>query len=1229
MRSGDDNTGHASGGLARAERVLRSIRASARVQLLLQRAGLILAYALAAALGAGLLDFVLRPPMGLRLVLLALGASGVGVLLWRWIVPAARFAPDLTELALRVERLEEAKQAGLRGRLASGLELSRRADESTLEGSLSAEAARETARRFETISGRVRLGDPHRLRRTLLALVAIGVPVAALTAWAPMMLRIGAARVLTPWADVSWPKRTGVADASRPVAHAIDAALPLRAAVTRTSHPPGRTDVAVRYRLIVNGREGPLHRAMLTPQRRTVEVETPGAAPVSGELYERLLEPAALSAAEQDAGASIELEYWFETEDDRTPAWRTVLVHPPAVLSASVTVDPPAYASDVLAGRTDIARGERDAGNGRDERATISPILGGSRVTLALTLNKEVPTPSERGQLAAFLAGVAPGLDRQAGLSAGFNGTSWRISWDSGAPLRVPIVLRDQFGIESNDPAVFRFETVEDRPPTAAVIEPGQDESVLATAVIDAVGEGRDDVALSWTMLTRQVARPPAGSAGAPPDPVGEPMEASRADATPGTPATRLRAAASVSMPSLGVAPGDEVRLVAKAGDIFAQHDASRSPAVSSTRRLRIITESEFVEQLRAELAGVREAAKRLVQDQARLASDRPKAAGDPAQAGEQRERQEGLGGRMPAMGEVIARVQRRTERNGLEDRALAGLLQDAAGALSDAQAASAEAERALGRLQARAQGQAASPDEQAAARAQEQVGDALTQLADMLDRGQDTWAVRRTLEKLISDQKQTTAQTRAAGGQTQGLSPEQLTQQQREDLARVSRRQEELSQRTAALTEQLEHRSEEVQKNDPGQAQAMQAAAQRARGAGVVDKQHQAGEQVAQNQTSQAQQLQEQAEQALEQMAQELDKSEQRRDEALRRMLADLLRSIDGLIRDQEHELGRLGEASAGHDAGTLDTPMISLNRNTLATAQTAREQSREAGKVADLLDSAGTSQSAAIVAIRLPDYPEADANERQSLRRLREAGDEAKKLDEEAAKRDQDRKRAELLKAYREALELQSALNAETAPLLGKEPDRRERVAARRLGERQDEIRASLQKLREQTSEVADSGMFDFAHQRLDTAAREAGEMLARAETSPGVGVRQQTIARVLHALVEALKQDQQDKDAFREGDEGGGGGGGGGAGGNQPLIPPIAELKLLRMMQEEAFDRTRLADSENREAAEVASLQRELNRKGEELLEKLSPPHPEEEQAPPEEPAPEPPPHQEGTR
>jgi hypothetical protein len=419
-----------------------------------------------------------------------------------------------------------------------------------------------------------------------------------------------------------------------------------------------------------------------------------------------------------------------------------------------------------------------------------------------------------------------------------------------------------------------------------------------------------------------------------------------------------------------------------------------------------------------------------------------------------------------------------------------------------------------------------------------------------------------------------------------------------------LASKQNELAQKAAAAVEALRQRGEQMQASDPGQAKSMQQAAQRAQQQQLENQQREAAKKIQENKTGEAEEDQQKAAATIEQMLEDLDDVQQKRDEALRRQLAEVMDSLKQLIERQEGELAALGAAVLGGSDAIkgLDKGMISLHRDTLAVQDRVAEQMREADLLRELLGAAGEAQSMAISSLRQApaDAAEADGHERTSLARLNEALAEAQRLAKEAEGREQGRQKAMLLKKYREALEAQVAVLAETSPLVGTTLSRKDRGAARALGARQLDLRESLVAVRGEVKELAEAKVFDAALTRLDVAMKGAGDTLAQGEAPASVGRQQQTSVDVLRALVDALKDAQDNKD-FKEANEGGGGGGGGG-GGPQPLIPPIVQLKLLRGMQAEAASRTRAASEGKDDLAEVTSLQQELETLGRGIIEEL---------------------------
>jgi hypothetical protein len=1196
----------ASAAIAPVVRELRRLRSSSRRRLLVSAVGLVLAVYIIGAVLVGGTDYALRLPAWLRVGFWVVGLATLIMVIRKWWIPAWRFRPSLTDVALRLEQTDDAKKAGLSGVLASGIELAARAHEEGVTGTLSEEVALDAARRLALIRPKAALLRNGGVRVSLAALALSLVPVGILGALSPALFFIGTQRVLLPWAGASWPKRTAIADITRLDAHPLGAALPLRALLTKTQRSVGQTDVSVKYRLEVNGSGGLVRSMLLTSQgARNPAQGQQAIAAETGELFERLFEPSALLAA--GASRDAELIYWFETSDDRTEERRILLVEPPAIRSASVVVEPPAYAVGKLREGAAFVQGTRDAGHGVDQRSMVGPILAGSRVKLSLELNKPLAGPADNRpeSLAAFVAAATPGLVGAKGLTGSFAPAAWTFEWTLESSRQVGVNLVDEHKIRAVDDAIFRFEATADRAPTVLVVDPAQDETVLPTAVIPAAAEARDDVALSSVELWTQRAERDPTSIGSAAESKGAPERAAVGAEVP-TPGEPARATTELSLSGMELKPGDELWLTGVAVDVFASEGKSREPVVSPVRRLRIISETEFVEQVRHDLGALRDSAVRLQKEQARLAGARQAAATDADEAARQSPQQDAVRERLGPMDDSIERLAKRLERNRLDDDSLAGVLKDAGELLDQAAQSASEAKRALDELKRPPATQEERDREaQALADAQQQVDESLNELAQMLDSGKDSWAVRRQLEKLLTEQRQVSAQTKAAGEQTRGKAENELSSKEREDLERLATKQRELAQQAAATIESLRQRAEQMQQADPGQSESMKQAAQRALQQQLENSQREAAKKVQENKTGEAEQEQKKAEETIEEMLEDLDDVQQKRDEALQRELAEVIESLQQLIERQTTELASLGAAViAGSDAiQKLDQGMISLRRDTLAVEDRVEEQMPDAGYLRELIVAAGEAQSVAVSALRATpsDAAEADEQERTSLSRLNEALAEAQRLADAAEDREQGRKRAMLLKKYREALEQQAVLNGETKPLVGATLTRKDRGTARALGTRQLELRESLATLRRETTELSEAKVFDAALTRLDVAMSGAGSSLAQGEAPASVGRQQQTSVDVLRAIVDALKDAQQD-DEFRQAGESGGGGGGSGGGQPQGLLPPVAQLKLLRGMQAEAAGRTRAAAEGQDDLGEVSRLQSELERLGREVLEEL---------------------------
>jgi hypothetical protein len=1172
---------------------LRTLRATARALLVLQRAALIAATLLLAAALGGALDYVLRTPAPIRIGVWLFAMASVVYWFRRLVVPAAHFRPTLTDLALRVERQHMEDRAAAPGSspLAVGVGLAQSTVADSSDGAVAASLDLAARRLVEAgltppqIARSIRWAPAARSAAAF-ALVCGACLLAA--ASSPRLFAIGLTRTLLPWAHAPWPKRTAVVDVTALQAHPVGSSIPIRAAVTHTDRPEGRTDVWAVFRTIRGFEPGPSRRVLLTPQSRRVLVGDLSPEVRDGELFERLIDP---ELSSPHLGESMTLEYWLETADDRTDSATIALVEPPAVLAVQASITPPPYA---VASGERFNAGQHDMGPGTDDRSQLGPVLAGSRVSLDIALNKPVVGAP------AMLGIDIPGAELS------LKGERWTVAFDAAASTRIPLAITDEFGISATSEPVFTIDVQQDQPPTTVVTAPPHDESILARATVAVEGEARDDVGLASLVLRSRHAVPPKGSVGAPPEPSAEFSSIAELAPEPASDPRRAVVSGSIDLSAQDLKPGDELWISTLAADAFAQAGANgeaktHAPVESAIRKLKIIDEGQFVDQILAELGGVRQSAQRLDDDQKRLMQ----ATADRAASSQNQRAQEQIGDRAVPLREALARTAARLIRNNLNDPSLAGIVRDASAIAASAKERAADAQAA----QQRAAGKDDAESIEAVRSAQQKVRDELARLTDLLERGRDSYAARRNIESILNDQTALAEQTAAAGQQSAGKPLEQLDAPQRDQLRSLAEQQRQLAKRTEEALDDLASRAKRLKETDPTQADALQSAAQRGRSSRVASQQQQASQQIDQNRTQIAQDAQQEAIKSLEGMIGDLDQGQKRRDQSLRRMLADVVQEIERLAREQDAQIAALAAAAPAGELAPLAQPLIKLNQDTVGLSSRVRTAFKELEAVNEPLLAAARAQGTAAAALRAApaDAPKADANQRLSLARLNDALELAKKLQEQADERDQEQRRDELRQAYRQALEQQVIIKDQTSPLVGKELSRRDRLAARELGERQEALRAQIALVREQTSDIASSGLFELAHTRFEDATRAAAKSLSESVADATVARRQDSAVRVLRSLVDALTQPpEKDKD-FRDMEAGGGGQGGGD--GQQPpegLIPPFAELRLLRLVQEELVQRTRAqgdaAAPDAAELQELGKLQDEIFRQGQALIEKL---------------------------
>jgi hypothetical protein len=218
-------------------------------------------------------------------------------------------------------------------------------------------------------------------------------------------------------------------------------------------------------------------------------------------------------------------------------------------------------------------------------------------------------------------------------------------------------------------------------------------------------------------------------------------------------------------------------------------------------------------------------------------------------------------------------------------------------------------------------------------------------------------------------------------------------------------------------------------------------------------------------------------------------------------------------------------------------------------AVGSAAKKMESAAGKMSNSDSSAGEDQQ-------------------QSVADLDRAKDELEKAIEEAKQQLQNQALAKIETMLREMLQAQQALSKSTIELEGKKPAGGEfdRPQLAKLGEVTD----AEGKLAGRSGEVLDlvkkegtTVVFPLILEKVKTDLLSVQKLLADKQTGRFTQSVQKEVEDSLAQLIAALQAEQRKRK--------GGGGGGKGGGGKAPLVPPEAELRMLRMMQLQINGRT----------------------------------------------------------
>lgn len=482
---------------------------------------------------------------------------------------------------------------------------------------------------------------------------------------------------------------------------------------------------------------------------------------------------------------------------------------------------------------------------------------------------------------------------------------------------------------------------------------------------------------------------------------------------------------------------------------------------------------------------------------------------------------------------------------------------------------------------------------------AQKQASD---ELAETLKRLEDIGSLNAmidSIQKMLDAQRELSEQTKAIMSRNVGKKPDQMSAADRKKLEELVAEQQKLADASQKAMDRLGKTADQLNKSDPASAEAMRQAQKQGQRQNVSQNQKQASQQMQQNKQSDAKQSQQQAELGLETMLNELRDAQKRKLAELQKKLAELQQQIEILIRRQSgHNVDNLtlqgGEVlekqketvtllleKSGKKPGEKPELPRLLNGQG-QTERNARDIGKKAGDLPDGAEPASRLTRAATqmerAAVHLRDKKLTDAYEPPQLQALSTLEEAKRLIDEQKDKVDDELAQQEkeaIRQAYIRIKNEQQKLSDETTRLEGARNPQGvlNRADVIRLGQ----LPTEQQKLAEQVRKVGEdlaslkSTVYTWANKQIETQMGELKSDLGGQKTGVPTQRKHKQVLDDLQAMIDNLKVNPREQKF-----ENGGNGGGEGQGSGQNPMPPEAELRLMKSLQQVINGQTVEADA-----------------------------------------------------
>ena len=469
----------------------------------------------------------------------------------------------------------------------------------------------------------------------------------------------------------------------------------------------------------------------------------------------------------------------------------------------------------------------------------------------------------------------------------------------------------------------------------------------------------------------------------------------------------------------------------------------------------------------------------------------------------------------------------------------------------------------------------------------QKAIADELQSMLDGLSQFETYRGVVKDLKDTLTAHEQAMKQTAeaAANRDLMGKELDKLTPGQKADLANLAERQAAVSKKLQATKEKMEQMADKLKEADPLAAEAMRDAADQVGKQGTAGKIGEAADKLEKNQMGDAHTNQEQARDDLKAL---VDAVQNRRERELSKLIRDLKQAeaeLNQLAKRQTENLNKTREAKKNPDAQARAEELKKLAKEQAEIQKQTESQLKKLSKLnaenaAKAAARASGKMSQAQKGLEEDQGDQAEQQEDDALADLAEAEKEAKEARKEAEEQLAMERLAKMSDQLRSLSERQHKIVSET--------ENYEKLRLQREGKFTSPQRAGVRNLsavqeaiKDETGELIEklegAPVFTLTLKRATVGMDTTTSRLQALKTDDPTQRAARSAASRFQQLLDSMKPDapknggQQKQSPGEGGDQPGGQAGGSGGDG----IPPAAQVKMLKSLQQEINERTEFFD------------------------------------------------------